>query len=158
MAGERSDGAGRESGLSCTARVVDLLIVWKDGLVPLSEDEERILSEIAQQFYDDDPSFAREVAETTLYKHSFRNIKWAGLLFVVGLVLLVATLPTSFLLAFAVGFVPMLASALIIERNARKMGKAGWDQATSTLGTNGFRDYLGSTQQRVRDRLKRDEE
>ncbi len=126
--------------------------------VPLSEDEERILSEIAQQFYEDDPSFAREVAETTLYNHSFRNIKWAGLLFVVGLVLLVATLSTSFLLAFFVGFVPMLASALIIERNARRMGKAGWDQATSTIRASGFKDYLGNTQQRVKDRLKREDE
>lgn len=126
--------------------------------MPLSEDEERILSEIAQQFYDDDPSFAREVAETTLYKHSFRNIKWAGLLFVIGLALLVAMLSTSFLLAFAVGFVPMLVAALIIERNARKMGRAGWEQATSSVRAGGFRDYLGTAGQRVKDRLNRDDE
>ena len=33
----------------------------RGGSVPLSEDEERILHEIAQQFYADDPEFAREV-------------------------------------------------------------------------------------------------
>ena len=125
--------------------------------MPLSEDEERILQEIAQQFYADDPSFARGVAETTLYRHAFRNIKWAALMFVAGLVLLVVTLSTSVLLAFGVGFVPMLASALIIERNARKMGRAGWDQATESIKATGLRDYLGNTSKRVKDRLKREE-
>ena len=50
--------------------------------MPLSEDEERILQEIAQRFYEDDPSFAREVSETTLYRHTVRRMKWS----VVGLV------------------------------------------------------------------------
>ena len=44
--------------------------------MPLSEDEERILHEIAQQFYADDPQFAREVGETTLYTHTVRRMKW----------------------------------------------------------------------------------
>jgi len=124
--------------------------------MPLSEDEERILSEIAQQFYDEDPSFARGVAETTLYRHSFRNIKWAALAFVGGLVLLIITLSTSFLLAFAVGFGPMLGAALVIESNARKMGKAGWEQATDSLRANGLREYLGGAGKRVQDRFRRD--
>ena len=35
--------------------------------VPLSEDEERILKDIEREFYENDPAFAREVSETTLY-------------------------------------------------------------------------------------------
>ena len=92
--------------------------------MPLSEDEERILHEIAQQFYADDPEFAREVGETTLYTHTVRRMKWSGFGFAAGVVFLIATLSTSYLLAF-VGFLAMLACALYFERNLRKLGKAG---------------------------------
>src|SRR5581483_5663715 len=56
--------------------------------MPLSEDEQRILQEIEAQFYANDPHLAQQVSETTLYRHSARNIKWAALGFVVGFVVL----------------------------------------------------------------------
>ena len=71
-----------------------------EGTVPLSEDEERILSEIAQQFYADDPEFARGVGQSTLYRYTIRRMKWSGVGFLAGVVFLVATLSTSYLLAF----------------------------------------------------------
>ena len=40
--------------------------------VPLSEDEQRILSEIEQQLYESDPALAREVGSTTVYTAAFR--------------------------------------------------------------------------------------
>jgi hypothetical protein len=43
--------------------------------VPLSEDEQRILSEIEEQLYESDPALAREVSQTTIYSHAFRNLK-----------------------------------------------------------------------------------
>lgn len=125
--------------------------------MPLSEDEERILSEIAQQFYADDPEFAREVGETTLFKHTIRRMKWSGLGFFVGVVFLVATLSTSFLLAF-IGFLVMLACALYFERNLRKLGKAGLDQLTASMKAGGVRDTLGGARGRMRDRFRRSEE
>jgi hypothetical protein len=121
--------------------------------VPLSEDEERILSEIAQQFYTDDPHFAREVGETTLYTHTVRRMKWSGFGFVLGVVFLIATLSTSFLLAFG-GFLVMLACALYFERNARKLGKAGIDQVTRSLKATGFRDAIGGAKGRMRERFR----
>ena len=51
----------------------------------------------------------------------------------------------------------MLVSALAIERNARRMGKAGIDQITQSMRAAGLRDYFGNTSQRMRDRFKRDE-
>jgi Protein of unknown function (DUF3040) len=121
--------------------------------VPLSEDEERILQEIAQRFYEDDPSFAREVSETTLYRHTVRRMKWS----IVGLV--VAALSTSFWLSFGF-FLVMLACALVFERNLRKLGKAGIDQLSRSVRANGLRDALGGAGQRMRDRLnkRRDED
>ena len=122
--------------------------------MPLSEDEERILQEIAQRFYEDDPSFAREVRETTLYRHTVRRMKWSIVGLVAGAVFLVATLSTSFWLSFA-GFLIMLACALVFERNLRKLGKAGIDHLSKAVRANGLRDALGGAGQRMRDRLNR---
>ncbi len=68
--------------------------------MPLSEDEQRILHQIEQQFYESDPEFARSVSQTTIYRHAFRNIKWGVLLFLGGVVMLLFTLSVHFLLAF----------------------------------------------------------
>jgi Protein of unknown function (DUF3040) len=124
--------------------------------VPLSEDEERILQEIAQRFYEDDPTFAREVSETTLYRHTVRRMKWSIAGLVVGAVFLVASLSTSYMLSFA-GFLVMLVCALVFERNLRKLGRAGLDQLTRTVRANGVREALGGAGRRVRERFKRDE-
>jgi len=125
--------------------------------VPLSEDEERILQEIAQRFYEDDPGFAREVSETTLYRHTVRRMKWAVAGLVAGAVFLVATLSTSFWLSFA-GFLVMLACALVFEHNLRKLGKAGLDQLTRSVRANGLREALGGAGRRMRERFRRDDE
>jgi hypothetical protein len=122
--------------------------------VPLSEDEERILSEIAQQFYADDPEFAREVGQSTIYRYTVRRMKWSGLGFLAGVVFLVATLSTSFVLAFA-GFLLMLGCALYFERNLRKLGKAGIEHLSRTVRASHLRDALGGARGRLRDRFRR---
>ena len=124
--------------------------------MPLSEDEQRILTEIEEQLAESDPQLAREVGSTTLYSHALRNMKWATLGFLVGVVAMIAMLSTSFVLAF-LGFLVMLASALWFERNARKMGRAGLQQVTQSMRASGLRDYFGSTGQRMRERFRRDE-
>ena len=121
--------------------------------MPLSEDEERILQEISQQFYEDDPDFAGKVGETTLYSHTVRRMKWSGFGFVAGIVFLVASLSTSFLLAFA-GFLMMLGCALYFERNLRKLGKAGLDHVTRSIKATGFRDAIGGAKGRMRERFR----
>ena len=126
--------------------------------MPLSEDEERILKDIEREFYENDPAFAREVGETTLYRHAWRNIKLSLVGFVAGLAGLVFSLSVSYLLAFG-GFLVMLGCALVIERNARKMGRAGLESVTKTIkGGNGLREMLGSSSERMRERFKRNEE
>jgi hypothetical protein len=126
--------------------------------VPLSEDEERILQQIEREFYETDPGLAHQVGATTLYRHAWRNIKWASVGFIGGLVLLVITLSVHVVLAFA-GFLVMLGSALVIERNARKMGKAGLESVSGSMRAGaGLRDYLGNTGDRMRSRIRRPEE
>src|SRR5207247_2260266 len=62
--------------------------------MPLSDEEQKILREIEAQLSASDPALAQQVKTSTVYRHAGRNIKWAGLGFVVGLVLIVFTFAT----------------------------------------------------------------
>ncbi|MBW3610262.1 MAG: DUF3040 domain-containing protein [Actinobacteria bacterium] len=123
--------------------------------MPLSENEQRILQEIEQQLYDSDKDLARKVSSTTIYRHAGRNLKWAGLGFISGLVFMVLTVQTL-PLAFA-GFLAMLGSGIVFQTNLRKMGRAGWRQWTQSVGTSGVRDYFDTASQRMRERFKKDQ-
>ena len=124
--------------------------------MPLSEDEQRILHEIEQQFYESDPAFARGVGKTTLYRHAGRNLKWAAAGFIAGFALLIGAFATSLFLGF-VGFAVMLACAFFFERNLRKMGKAGWQQVTGNLKTTQVKEQLGDVGKRLKKRFRREE-
>ena len=123
--------------------------------MPLSEDEERILHEIEQQLHATDPQLVREVSSTTLYRHAGRNLKWAALGFVAGLVVLVIGFTASLLFG-VVGFMAMLASAFVAERNLRAMGRAGWDSASSSLRVKGLGDSIDETRKKLQQRFKRE--
>lgn len=125
--------------------------------MPLSEDEQRILHEIERSFYEHDPAFAKGVSETSLYRHAGRNCKWAALGFAGGLVLLVLSFASNRIIGF-VAFLLMLGCALTLERNFRKMGKAGWAELTQTVREHGFPNVLGDTRKRLGKRFKRDDD
>jgi hypothetical protein len=124
--------------------------------MPLSEDEQRILHQIEQQFYESDPDFAQSVSQSTLYRHAFRRIKWAALMLVVGLVVLVATLQIHFVVAFG-GFLIMLAAAFIIEKNARSMGRAGLQSVTGSMRSGKLKESFGSAGDKMRNKFKRED-
>ena len=127
------------------------------ALVPLSEDEQRILLEIEQRLIEEDPDLVREVASTTVYTHALRNLKLATALFILGVVAMIWLLGQHPVLAFG-GFLIMLVAAVIFERNARRLGKAGVQQMTQNLRGNTVKDYFGSTSQRMRDRMRREDQ
>ena len=112
--------------------------------MPLSEEEQKILQAIEQQFYADDPHLAGEMGNHSLYAYCVRQMKWAGVLFSAGVIVLVVALATAtpFLVSFA-GFVVMLAAALWFERSLRKLGRAGMARLGDSLRPGGIRDYLG---------------
>jgi hypothetical protein len=124
--------------------------------VPLSEDEQRILLEIEQRLTEEDPDLVGKVASTTVYTDALRNLKLASLLFVVGVVAMIWLLGAHPVFAFG-GFLVMLVAAVIFERNARRLGKAGVQQVTQNMRGGSVRDYFGSTSQRMRDRLRRED-
>lgn len=100
--------------------------------MPLSEDEQRILDEIEKSLHESDPRLAKEVGETTVYRHALSSLKWSVAGFVVGAIVMFSTFPVHFALGF-VGFLLMLASALGFERNLRVMGKAGLSQVSTVF-------------------------
>ena len=124
--------------------------------MPLSEDEQRILSEIEQQLYESDPTLAHGIADTTVYSDAYRYLKRGILGFVVGMGVMIGTLHLGVWLA-ALGVVIMFCSALSIEANARRMGKAGMDQLAQSMRAAGIRDYFGNKGQNVRERFRKDE-
>ena len=124
--------------------------------MPLSEDEQRILHEIEQQFYEHDPDLARAVSESTVYRHAGRNLKWATLGFVAGFALMIASFASNLWLGL-VGFGVMFACAVVFERNLRRMGKAGWQQMTSSMKAGNLREAFGDAGKRLRKRFKNEE-
>jgi small-conductance mechanosensitive channel len=125
--------------------------------MPLSEEEQRTLGEIEQQLYASDPDLAKEIADSTVYRHAARNLKWAIAGFLLGTVILLGTLHISFVLAF-LGFVVLLVCTLSIVRDLRRMGKAGMSQLSESMRSSGLRNSFGSTGQRMRERFRRDDE
>ena len=126
------------------------------GAMPLSEDEQRILQEIEANLSATDPKLVQQVSDTTLYRHAARMIKWSILGFVAGLVLLVMTFTQVLLLGVA-GFLVMLFCLLVIERNVRKIGRAGLESLTGGSRNGAVKGMFGNAGQRWRDRIQRDD-
>lgn len=118
--------------------------------MPLSDEEQRILSQIERQFYENDPALAEQMATTTVYTDSLRRIKWAILLFVAGFAAILASLAFSIALA-AIGFLVMLGSSLMLEHHIRKVGRTGLADLTGRMR----RSRPASDRQSLRDRLRR---
>jgi hypothetical protein len=125
--------------------------------MPLSEDEQRILREIEANLSVTDPKLVQQVSDTTLYRHSARLIKWAVAGCVLGLVLLVLTFTSVLALAVA-GFLIMLFCLLVIERNVRKMGRAGLESLTGSMSGGALKGMFGSAGRRWRERWQRDDD
>ena len=125
--------------------------------MPLSEDEHRILKEIEANLSVTDPKLVQQVSDTTLYRHAARMIKWAVAGFIAGLALLVTTF-TSVLALGVVGFLIMLFCLLVIERNIRKMGRAGLESLTGSLRGGALKSVFGDAGRRWRERWNRDDD
>jgi|SRR4051794_3838027 hypothetical protein len=123
--------------------------------MPLSEEEQRILQEIEANLTATDPGLVQQVSETTLYRHAARAIKWAVVGFIAGLVVLLFFFQSIWF--GVIGFLGMLACLLVIERNVRKLGKAGMQNLTGSLRGGSLGGLLGTTSRRWRERWHRDE-
>ncbi len=90
--------------------------------MPLSEHEQRILHELEQSLYQEDPAFAERVRSETVYRHAGRYCIWSALVFVAALVFMFFTFSRSVVLGF-VGVVVMFLSGVVFANNAAPNGK-----------------------------------
>jgi len=120
--------------------------------MPLSEHEQRILAQLEESLSKEDPRFVKNVRETNVYSHGGRRVRWGVAGFVAGLLILILCFSQSVLLGL-VGVAMMFVSAVVVERNARLLGRASWqditrprqgDDAQATYGprTTSLRDWL----------------
>ena len=124
--------------------------------MPLNENEERILHEIEQRFYANDPESARRIGSTTLPKYLARNCKWATLGFVVGLAVLLVGFASNWIVG-VFGFVVMLVSAVVLTHNLRRMGQHGLRQLSASLRGKPFNEAIDDATRRFRRRFGGDD-
>ena len=97
--------------------------------MPLSEHEQRILAELEDSLAKQDPRFAKSVRETNVYSHGGRRVRWGVAGFVAGLAILVLFFSRNVPVGL-VGVALMFVSAVVVERNARLLGRASWQDLT----------------------------
>jgi Protein of unknown function (DUF3040) len=125
--------------------------------VPLNENEQRILQEIERRFYAHDPDSARRISSTTLTKYLARNCRWAALGLLTGLIILVVGFASSWVIG-VFGFLIMLASAVILIQNLRKMGRFGLEQMTKSMSGRNLGDTVDDAARRFRQRFRKDDD
>lgn len=124
--------------------------------MPLNENEERILAEIERQFNATDPDSAKRISSTTLQRYLARNVKWASLGFFIGLVILLAAFASNWILG-VVGFLIMLASALVLIQNLHKFSRLGLEQVSRSMSSRSLNQAMDDFAKRLRRRLGNDE-
>ena len=101
--------------------------------MPLSEHEQRILADIEARLRADDPRFADTVGTTTISTHLRGRLRWAGVAFFVGFVLLFVGLATN-LLWGVLGFAMMLGAAYFGLTVAKRMARTRPPREAQTAG------------------------
>ena len=111
--------------------------------MPLSEHEQRILAELEESLTKHDPSFVKSVRETSVTAQSGRRIRWGVAGFVAGLLILVLFFSHSVVVGL-LGVALMFVSAVIVERNARRLGRSPWGEPVSGADarTRAWREWL----------------
>ena len=97
--------------------------------MPLSEHEQRILAQLEESLSKQDPRFAKSVRTTNVYSHGGRRVRWGVAGFVLGLAILVLTF-SHWIIVGLLGVALMFVSAIVVERNARLLGRASWQDFT----------------------------
>jgi len=131
--------------------------------VPLSDHEQRILAELEESLNREDPEFADKVRNESLYRHAGRQAKWAAFTFLLGLIILVVFYANAVWMGLA-GVGIMFASAVVIQRNLRRMGRASWYdltrgfQSAEPSGAGGIERNVHDARDWFKNRFRRDDD
>lgn len=119
--------------------------------MPLSEEELRLLEQMERALVEEDPKFASTLRGTSLRRSARRRAIAAGVTFVVGMGVLLAGAMTALVVVGIVGFVIMLASAVIGLNAVRGQQAAAAADAARTAGhpSHGFTVIEGGRRPRL---------
>lgn len=122
----------------------------KEGTVPLSEHEQRLLDQIEQALYAEDPKFASSVRSA---RSRFRARRWIVLAcfgIAAGLAVVLVGLATKLVVLGVLGFVLILGSCVYIATAlSNRSGKA------SDSAPGGTKGRSAGVRSRMEDRLRR---
>lgn len=119
--------------------------------MPLSEHEQRILSEIEEQLLATDPALARSVGSGPGAGQRSRLIRLGSLGIVVGLIVTVVLLSVNVILSFVVGFGLMFVSGLALERGLRTPRADSARRSPKPRFNLGLKDYFSDASMRARE-------
>lgn len=117
----------------------------------LSEEEQRLLDELEASLAADDPRLANTLGSRGTYKVHRRRASMAGLLFALGIALLIAGLSTQIWALGLVGFVAMFAATVIGISAWHKVEGSDKSAAAPAPG-DGSRPFMGRMEDRWRRR------
>jgi thiol:disulfide interchange protein len=100
--------------------------------MPLSEEEQRIIKEMERHLLNEDRDFVSRVQSETIYKHLGRKLLLGVIGVIIGLIWLIYFLQVSVAAAF-VGFIIMIAFALWMESNLRKLSKVSVEEVSNSI-------------------------
>lgn len=127
--------------------------------MPLSEHEQRLLEQIERSLLDEDPKFASAVRASDPRHHAFRKVIWAGLLFVLGVGVLVLGLVTKIApggvpVVALCGFLTMFLAAVLAVQAYRRVGRPEMRAAATDVDSAPKRPKARSGRMSILDRLE----
>jgi Protein of unknown function (DUF3040) len=127
--------------------------VKKEGIVPLSEHEQRLLDEIEQALYAEDPKFASSVRSARAHRRVRSSLLLGVLGVFVGLGLVLVGLLVNLIALSVVGFVLLVGGFGYGAQSLRHRG-AGSAAAANPDSSRGA-PKPGSLRSRMEDRMRR---
>ena len=117
--------------------------------MPLSEEELRLLEQMERALVEEDPKFASTLRGTSLRRSARRRATLAGVVFLVGVTVLMTGAITQVIVVGIVGFVIMLVSATVSLTAIRGQAAAAAEPRT-TAHPSGFAVIDGGRTARLR--------
>jgi Flp pilus assembly protein TadB len=126
-------------------------VATKEGTVPLSDHEQRLLDQIEQALYAEDPKFASAVRSARSRSRVRRSIATCILGVLVGLGLVLVGLVTSLIVLSVVGFVLVVAACGFAVQSMRSKSSSAIENGPSAAKAPRPSGLRG----RMEDRLRR---
>ncbi|MDE9366778.1 DUF3040 domain-containing protein [Luteipulveratus sp. YIM 133132] len=138
--------------------------MWEVSKVPLSEHEQRLLDQMEQALYDEDPKFASHMVGDPSRHRTRRKLMIGGAVLVIGLVLVVLGVMSQQIWLGGVGFAVMVGGAgyAVTPTHRRTLGSVGENgdvtlhhQGQTKARKRGAKGSTGSFMDRIEQRWDR---